>query len=717
MTRTLALLAACSGSFALGCFGAPPTGEGDPLVDPECQLDTKGEKSPGFPFDVDTFTTAVLPVVAQSCGAGGCHGAPTGNGGFTVWAAAQPGDCDFGKTFNNVVAKVDLATPANSRLVAAVSGGSATHPFTFPEAAPQLATLREFVEAAAATYAADGGGVTPPPGPSPFDYAVYQSTIQPAIDAAGCARAGCHGTGAAGFTLKSAPAAASADMEANFVAVTSRGNLETPASSTIYVRATVTHAAGNSTTLAPEAAQQLLAWIEDAKQNAGGGGGGGGNPSCAPLDKFNLGVFRTEILPILSGDLDLNVPGGQGRGGGCMSAACHGTDRGPGALSLPATADAATMLQNFACFVNLAAPSTSEILACPLNDPRCRRYPHPGQDVLAGANDLNYQRLLAYLYGTKVDVSPLDFAFFVRRINPIFNDVNAVEAGAQGRSCSDATACHGVSVAGQAPPNGSDFPIIPNASDLGRLSFNYVAATGFVNFLNPGESSLFLYPTDEIANRDAHPFATGLPHPGGRDFEVDSDFARAILQWAGGLRPDGDGFQRNWLVVGDFAATRVSDATLLDETTAVPSIFDQGGGAFNRGEWDGLFADRAEVDLNLAFPRDATSGRVAYAVSYAVNTVPRPLVAQLVVTTDNPIRIYVGGALVAQNDLGGGATALLNLPASGGTAAPARILIKLLQRSTDDRFAFTAQLRDELGALLTDRTGELVFTLGPKGGI
>ena len=711
--RTLAMLAMCSGPILIGCFGGPPDSGGDPLVDPECQLDTKGEKSPGYPFDVDKFTTEVLPVVAQSCGAGGCHGSPTGNGGLTIWAQARPGDCDFGKTFNSVIAKIDLTTPANSRLIAAVTGGSATHPFKFPDASPQLAQLQSFVDTAAAAYAADGGGVTPPPGPSPFDYAVYQAQVQPALDTAGCAAVGCHGSGAAGFTLKANPAAGSADMEENFVAVTSRANLAEPANSVFYVRATVVHSGGTSRTVDATAGAQILAWIEDAKANAGDGGGGG-NPTCAPLDKFNAGVFRTEILPILSGDLDLNAPGGQGRGAGCMSGACHGIDRGPGAFSLPATADPATLLQNFACFVNLTAPSSSEILACPLNDPRCRRYPHPGQDVFSGADDLNYQRLLAYLYGTKADVSPLDFAFFVRKVNPIFNDVNAVEGGAQGRTCADAIGCHGVSVAGQAPPNGSDFAIIPNASDLGRLSFNFVSATGFVNFLNPGQSSLFLYPTDEIANR-ANPLATGLPHPGGRDFDVDSAEAEAILQWSAGLRPNGQGFQRNWLVLGDFPATRITDQTLIDEPTVAPAIFDRGGGSFNRGEWDGLFSDRDEVDLNVAFPRAATGGRVAYAVSYAINTVPRTTVAQLTIQTNNPIRVYVNGALVAQNDQGGGATALVNLPAAGG--APARILVKVLQRANDARFAFTAQLRDELGNLLTDRTGELVFTLGPNGGI
>jgi hypothetical protein len=712
MTRAL-LAFALTG--ALGCFGAPPSPTGDPAENPECQLDTKGERTPGYPFDVQQFTDEVLPLVAQSCGAGGCHGAPGGNGGLIIWANARAGDCDFGKTFNSLIAKVDLATPANSRLIAAVTGGSATHPFTFQQAAPGRGVLEDFVEKAAATYAADGGGTTPPPGPSPFDYDVYQNTIQPMLNAATCAASGCHGTAAGGFSLKAAPAAGSADMEANFVAVTSRANLTDPAASVIFVRATVQHASGGSRTVGPADAPALLAWIEDAKANAGGNGGG--NPTCAPVDLFNLGVFRTEILPILAGDLDLNAPGGQGSGAGCMSSACHGIDRGPGALSLQPSADPATLLQNFACFVDLTSPSASEILACPLNDPRCRRYPHPGQDVLAGANDLNYQKLLAFLYGAKADVSPLDFAFFVRRINPIFNDVNAVEDGAQGRSCADAISCHGVSVAGQAPPNGSDFPIIANASDVGRLTYNFVSATGFVNFLNPGESSLFLYPTDEIANRDDHPFATGLPHPGGRDFEVDSDEARAILQWAGGLRPDGNGFQRNWLVLGDFAATRISDPTLIDETTVIPSIFDLGGGSFNVGEWDGFFSDEAEVDLNIPFPRNATSGRAAYAVSYAINTVPRSTVAQLVVSTDNPIRIWINGALVAQNDNSGGATALVTLPASGGASQPARIMIKLLQRQNDADFAFTAQLRDDLGNLLTDQTGELVFTLGPKGGI
>jgi hypothetical protein len=337
--------------------------------------------------------------------------------------------------------------------------------------------------------------------------------------------------------------------------------------------------------------------------------------------------------------------------------------------------------------------------------------------VLGGANDLNYQRMLAYIYGTNAVTSPLDFAFFARRVHPILNDINAVEGGAQGRSCADATSCHGISVAGQSAPNGSDFAVISNASGLDRLTYNFVSSTGFVNFLNPRGSSLFMYPTDEIANRAGNPFATGIPHPGGLDFAVDSLEARTILQWAGGLRPDAAGFIRNWLVVGDFPATQIIDQTLIEETSVVPKIFDRGGGAFNRGEWDGLFSEAAEVDLNTAFPRAVNAGRVAYASAYVINTVPRTLRAQLTVTTNNPIRVYVDGALVAQNVESGGTSAFVTLAAAGANAKPVRIMIKLLQRETDGRFAFTARLRDDLGVVLTETSREVVFTLGPNGGI
>ncbi|HTM20770.1 MAG TPA: hypothetical protein VL172_09690 [Kofleriaceae bacterium] len=720
MKRTLPPVLALCLPFAAGCFGGPPGGGSgdDDLDDPECQLDTEGEHTPGYPFDMQKYESDVLPAVTGTCGAAGCHAAPDGQGSFDVWSDAAIGNCDYARTFNALARNTDLATPTNSAIYVAISGGDPAHPVTYPEGDARREAILAFVSDASERFLADGGGGDPaPPGASPYDYDVFQSDIQPILDTAedkGCTTSGCHGSGAGGFTLVAAPAANSADMEANFAAVTRRGNLDDPGSSLFYLQATNRHGSGNSAVVSAAQATTILGWIEDAKANAGNGGGDTAN--CAPIDHFNLGVFRSEILPILSGDIDHNAPGGAGTGAGCMAGVCHGADRGPGALSLIPTADPADLLQQFACFVDLAAPSSSEILACPLDDPRCRRYPHPGQDVFSGPEDLNFQRILAFIYGSKLEASPVDFAYFVRKVNPIFNDINAVEGGAQGRGCSDTVACHGVSLAGQPPPNGSDFPIIANAADQARLSYNFVAATGFINFVDPDDSSLFLYPTNEIANVADHPLATGLPHPGGADFAPDSAEASAILEWAAGLRPDDDGFVRNWLVAGDYPATQIADQTLVNEAAITPAIFDSSFGSFNNGKWDGLFSADQAVDLDQAFPRAATSGRVAYATVYAINTLPTELRVQLQIASDNPVRIYVGNVLVAQNDAAGGATAIATLPPAGGNTG-VRLLVKILQRADDPTFSFTARTRDELGNLVTRQTGELVFVLGPNGGI
>jgi hypothetical protein len=697
--------------------GACSQSESDPLADPECQIQAEGEKSPGYPFNLETYTAQVLPLLTQSCSAAGCHAAPAGSGGFTVWADAAPGNCGFAQTFNSLSLYVDLAEPGNSAVLNAIDGSLPGHPMTFPADDPNLVMMAGYVQEAADIWEADGGGGTAPPGASPFDYAVFQAEIQPILDTAeqkGCALSGCHGTGAGTFTLTANPARDSADMEANFIAVTSRMNLTNPESSQFLVQSTTRHGGGASAVVSSTEAATILAWIEDAKENAGDGGAVG----CAPLDRFNLGVFRDEIFPILNGDLDLNQGGG-GASIGCTRGPCHGQDRGPGVLYMSPNLDLGTNLQNFACFVDLVSPSASEILLCPLDDPRCRRSPHPGQDVFSGAEDLNYQRILAYLYGSKVDATPHDFAFFVRRVNPIFNDLQAVEQGAQGRTCSDTVACHGVSVAGQSAPNGSNFPIIPNAADLGRLTFNFASAGSFVNFVNPEESSLFLYPTNEIANIDDHPFATGLPHPGGEDFAVNSQEALNILRWSGGLRPDDQGFVKDWLVGGDYNASRITDATPIDEINATPQIFDSTGAQqFNAGEWDGLFSVSREVDLNLAFPRDATAGRSAYAVAYLVNTTGLPITAQVEITTPNAVRFYVDTGLVAQSEnAGNGVAAIATIQPYSIAKKPTRVMIKLFQRATDDEFTFSMQLRDEFGNLLTDQTGELVVLLGPQGGI
>src|SRR5262245_15997223 len=238
------LFVACNAPFIAGCFGSGD--QPDQTADPACQLDSKGEKTPGYPYDVAKFNSDIMPVLSTSCGALGCHAAPKGNGGFIVWANAKQGECDFGKSFNSFAKAVDLTTPNNSVILTAVTGGDASHPLKFTANQPELVKLQTFIVAASVTFAQGGGPtVIAPPGPSPFNFTTYQTTIQPMLEV--CAVAGCHATGAGAFTLKGAPGAE--DLKTNFTAVTARANLEKPENSTIYVQATVKHAGGLSQTV------------------------------------------------------------------------------------------------------------------------------------------------------------------------------------------------------------------------------------------------------------------------------------------------------------------------------------------------------------------------------------------------------------------------------------------------------------------------------------
>jgi hypothetical protein len=709
----------------LGFFGCsnpsavPPPA--DAANDPSCQIASDQQHSPGWPFDLPTFKTTVLPTLVNTCAAGGCHAAPNAAHTMLVWTDAAPGNCSYAKTFNSFVKQVDLANPTNSAPYVNVTGGNPKHPLIVDKASPMPQALLAFIQAASAASAS----TTPPPvNANPFDFTIFQTKIEPILDTAagkGCTNANCHGApmGQAGFKLATLPAAGSADMQSNFNAITAICNLQAPDQSKFYFQATHLHGGGNSAVVTAAEAQTILDWIKNAAQNAPANGGGGVSPSCAAADKFNLDVFTSEIQPILFGTLDLNDPTGQRTTTGCARSTCHGVDRTGGALVIKQSATPQQNLQNFACFANLANPTASPVLLCPLNAPGCPKTPHPGQNVfLPGAQDLNYQRILSYIYGSKTAATPLDFAFYVRQINTIFNDVNAVQNGAQNRTCADTVSCHGIQSPGQRPPNGSIFAIIANAGDKTSLLYNFGSAANFTNFISPQGSSLFLFPTDEIANL-ANPFATGLHHPGGLDFAVDSPQALSILAWAQGLRPDDAGFSPNWLVAGTYPVAQITDPTAIDEINITPSIFDPDGAAqFNGGQWDGLFSPSRVVDLNGTFPQAQNSGRVAYAVAYVLNTSSIDIQAQITITSPNAIKLYVGKQPVLQaSDATVGATGLAVLPAYGTSKTLTRLLLKVFQRAGDQQFQFQTRFQDQFGNPLTNFTGELVFKLSPDGGI
>jgi hypothetical protein len=720
MRRVTYVLALAAVSFAAS---ACTPGGNQPTTPPggdECQIKSDNEKGPGYPYDLAQYETVVAPLLVAQCGTAGCHAATSttpGNGGFSVYANTAKGQCGFAQTFNSLSLNINTSIPDQSQVITALNGNDPLHPLQGAAAASSVTTLLAYATAAQAALGGGNGNQNVPPNSVPFDYAVYQNTIQPILDSSGgrgCALSGCHlaPAGAAGLNLTPNAANGSAEQLASFNSLILKASLQVePASTTFYVRATTAHNGGASTVVSSNEAAAILDWITKAKALNNGGSTPTG---CEPTSSFNVAVFRDDIQPVLFGDL--------GQAAGCALDACHGADRTGGALVIKRTNTAEQNLASFACFVNLQNPVASQILACPLGltGPNgCKKGNHPGQDVFQGAQDPNFQRVLSYLYAAKTVQTPLDFAFFARNINPIFNDVNSVQNGVTNFTCAEATSCHGIQVVGQAPPNGSNFPILANLSDKASLSFNFSSAINFTNFLTPEGSSLFLYPTNEIADTVNNIFATGLPHPGGEDFAVDSSQALAILKWAKGLRPDGQGFLLDWLVAGDYAANDITTQTVIAENTLTPAIFDADGAAqFNQGVWDGFFSQAQDVDLNLVFNRAAASQRIVYAVAYVINTTGVDIDAQVTIKTDDAVKLYVGNTPVLQaNNAANGTTALAHFPAFSSTTGSTRILIKLFQPLNVNNLKFSVQLADQFGNPLTDQTGELVIKLSPDGGI
>lgn len=709
------LVLVMAGTLTAGCGDERPAVDaGAPL---DCALHAEIEAKPGFPFNPQVFREDVWPVLADGCARAGCHLAPGGAGDFEIWPVSPVSEdpCAFVRSFNAVYEKTDFRNdPENSRVHASVTGSNPAHPAL--EDSPDVDVILDYVSAAHAAYVDHFGEIDPA---QLFDLEAYAGAIQPSFESAGCLASDCHhpDTAAGGFALVPQPEPDSPELEQSFRAVLELVDFSTGQDgaplSRIYVRSIDAH---RVVRLSDADAEALLAWVRDGLPP----GDEQPPPGCASVNTFNLAIFGEEIVPLMRGDRDLNDRDSGRNTTGCTRGPCHGEDRGPGTLYLPEDASQEDNLRSFACFVDLANPSASQILVCPLDLAGCAVNPHPGDDIFSGVKDRNYQRILSYLYASASESTPLDFAFFARKINTMFNDPSAVKDGALGYTCSDNQVCHGVQIIGDSPANRSNLALIPDATLEEDVMLNFIAAANFTYFPEPGQSSLFLYPTNEIANIE-NPLATGLPHPGGKDFEPDDPEARLILEWAGGLRTDDQGFLRHWLVAGDFPASDVTDEKLPDEATITPRIFEPSGqtSSFHRGEWNGFFAEGPFVDLGDArqgFPRDMPTDRVAYAVAYVINTSPDDVTAVITVRSPNDVELFVGGEHDQGRD-GAGTSVMAPLPAYTTTRAVTRIMVKVFQSSDDADFGFDLQIADDGGNLLTGISRELVFKLGPEGGI
>ena len=715
------LLAVTVAGCGTGKAPERPDAGGDVMCDEG--LDVQDETDPRYPdgFDYAAFATDILPLLDDSgCAAAGCHAAgdahesASGQNGeyevFEIWTDAALTDratvksCNLVKSFNQFIHQTDYATPANSPILVNATGAVSDHPVEFGQESDTYQTLRSYIE--------DAHSEKEPPLQF-FDEQAYADSIQGLFDDAGCTAAGpCHGNGdgAGGrlVLLHSEPAPDSAEMAANFVAVSSRTNLRATGSSLIYERATTAHS--GSGTMESGAADALLSWIQDAaeaKCNRRDGCPDTPVDPCVTADRFNADAFEADILPMLEGDLDYNNDDSQT---GCARQPCHGDpafDR-PGSLYLGGTPEES--LQSFSCFVNLDNPAYSPMLLCPLDSSKCPKDHGEvgGGEIFANTGDLNYQRLLSFIFGG-ANAPPYDFAFFAKKINPIYQ----TEFG--GFTCADTGACHGVPNPGETPPNFSDFPLVSGA-DLQTLSYNFTQSAAFANFIDAGKSPLFLYPTDQIGD-----LLPGFVHPPGAVLAAGGEAAQDILTWVEGLRVDADGFNRNWLVAGEYLVGDINDEpAAIDEAAIEPKIFDDSGGIGenNGGEWDGLFSGAREVNLNDVFTRDTSVDRAAYAVAFVANYTGRTETnARINVTSPAPndVKVYAGESS-ALGQGGDTATVQVDFPPFQGPDTVTRVVVKVFQPQgqAGGDFSFTAEFTDEDGEPLSE-DDQFIFLLGPYG--
>lgn len=233
----------------------PGAGDGPPA--PTCELRAADAGIPGYPFDFPYYVGVVWPLTQRGCASsGGCHDARDGfSRGFEVWP--QDDDpCSANRSFNAFYDYSDYVRwPADSLVLLALDGGLPTHPVQPGRNSEDYSTLSNFIEDAWFEYA-DGARQT-----LYFDMEVFQTEIQPMLDAAGCASAGCHDvyTTPNGFGLYGRPARGSSEMYANFDVVTLAVEFSAPPDQTsLFTQATNWHGGSGV-----DNAAALLSWIMD----------------------------------------------------------------------------------------------------------------------------------------------------------------------------------------------------------------------------------------------------------------------------------------------------------------------------------------------------------------------------------------------------------------------------------------------------------------------
>jgi hypothetical protein len=229
----------------------PPGMPGDGIVQPP--------NNPQVSFyDVVTFEQRIQPLLDDAgCATAGCHSRAGRVGTFVLWERPAPGSVEMWSNLQYVASMVDLAAPSFQGEVSAFYVYAINRHANSAIADPPA--LEAWLEEASARFQ---GGDPGDGDPDRFDPFVFETQIQPILDAASCSNTGCHerSSGLA-FSLYPRPEPGSGEMAANRQAVLEWVELDVRSAdeTTFYLRATDAHRGASL----PDSTTQVLAdWIQ-----------------------------------------------------------------------------------------------------------------------------------------------------------------------------------------------------------------------------------------------------------------------------------------------------------------------------------------------------------------------------------------------------------------------------------------------------------------------
>ena len=599
-----------------------------------------------------------------------------------------------------------------------------THPLTLPEGDARRTSSRPTsTTPRRATWPTAATASTAPPGASPFDYRTFQDVIEPTIDRAegkGCASVGCH-----------------ADRRRRHDADLVAGARQRRDGGQLH-RGHVAHQPG-----APGLVDRVPARHHPARRWPVGADGQGGAGRAARLDRGGGRQLRRaerrlrRSQPLRLRRLPRRDPADPARRhrpqrhrqrpapapAAPAAPATAPTDRPPARSSCSTPPRPRTTCTTSPASSTRSARRARRRSCARSNDPRCRRYPHPGDDVLDGVDDLNYQRLLVVPLRHPVRRSAARLRLLRPAHQPdLQRPRTRCEDGAQGRTCADTRQLP--RRLGRRPAAAQRLQLPdPRQRDATRPPDLQLRRGGQLRQLRQAGGELAVPLPDQ---RDRQPRRSPVRHrpaASGRRSTSRSTRSRpaTILTWAGGLRPDADGFVRNWLVAGDFPLDPITDPTPIDEATAQPDhLRPAARRSSTAASGTACSPTRPTVDLASAFPRAAASrprrlrGRLR-----DQHRADRTIRAQLTVTSPNADpRLRRRRAWSAERDggtvIGAGRPAVATgVEPHARPASSSRCCSGPTTAGSRSRRASATRL----GNPFTDRRGEIVVKLGPKGGI